>query len=197
MTQDASRNPHGVPIRLSSPRIQPIVYDKASSLEQAAIDLFGFPPPSLNIFTTIANAPEAAAPFLAWANYVMGKGTTLAPRIREIVILRIGALCRSGYEFAQHWQIGLQSGLTTAEMTSIKLGNTDGWAPGEAALISACTDIVSDHFVSDRSWADLIAHYSERQAMDIVFTAGQYVQVSIMLNSLGVQLEPELARVSQ
>ncbi len=57
--------------------------------------------------------------------------------------------------------------------------------------------MVSDHFVSDPTWTELMAHYTQREAMDIVFTAGQYVLVSIMLNSLGVQLEPKLVSVSR
>ena len=38
-------------------------------------------------------------------------------------------------------------------------------------------------------WSALKAHFSERQCMDVVFTAGQYTQVSMMLNTFGVQLD--------
>jgi hypothetical protein len=47
-----------------------------------------------------------------------------------------------------------------------------------------------DHFVSTPVWTQLAAHYSERQCMDLVFTVGQYTQVSMILNSFGVQLDP-------
>ena len=43
--------------------------------------------------------------------------------------------------------------------------------------------------VSDETWAQLKAHFTERQCMDAVFTAGQYTQVSMMLNTFGVQLD--------
>jgi hypothetical protein len=36
----------------------------------------------------------------------------------------------------------------------------------------------------------LRTHFSEKQCMDVVFTAGQYTQVSMMLNTFGVQLDP-------
>jgi hypothetical protein len=38
-------------------------------------------------------------------------------------------------------------------------------------------------------WAELTAHFTEKQCMDVVMTAGQYTQVSMMLNSFGVQLD--------
>ena len=60
---------------------------------------------------------------------------------------------------------------------------------GEGALIGACDDLNRDHFVSNASWAELSKHYSERQCMDLVFTVGQYTQVSMILNSFGIQLE--------
>ena len=34
----------------------------------------------------------------------------LTPRQREIIILRVGFLCKSGYEFAQHEQGKLEAG---------------------------------------------------------------------------------------
>jgi len=36
---------------------------------------------------------------------------------------------------------------------------------------------------------ELARHFGERQRMDMVFTVGQYTQVSMLLNSFGVQLD--------
>ena len=60
---------------------------------------------------------------------------------------------------------------------------------GKKALIAAVDDLNRDHFVSNPSWTELSKHYSERQCMDLVFTVGQYTQVSMILNSFGVQLD--------
>jgi 4-carboxymuconolactone decarboxylase len=50
-------------------------------------------------------------------------------------------------------------------------------------------DLNRDHFVANLSWEELSKHYSERQCMDLVFTVGQYTQVSMILNSFGIQVE--------
>jgi alkylhydroperoxidase family enzyme len=105
------------------------------------------------------------------------------------VILRVGFLCKSGYEFTQHTRIGLNEGLTEAEIANIKKGADAGWSPADAALIRVADDLVGDHFVSDVTWAQLRAHFDEKQCMDAVFTAGQYTQVSMFLNTFGVQLD--------
>jgi alkylhydroperoxidase family enzyme len=192
----SDKNGFDVPIRLAKPRIPPVAYESASPAQRAAIDGFGLPQPPLNIFATFAQAPEALEAFRPWGSYIMSPQNSLPPREREIVILRVGVLCRSGYEFAQHWMIGRQTGLTTAEIERIRDGAARDWPSAEAALVAACDDIVRDHFVSDATWAALLAHFTQRQAMDVVFTAAEYVQVSIMLNSFVLQLEPGLERAA-
>lgn len=143
----------------------------------------------LNIFRTLVRSPDAFRAFSWWGGYVMARNS-LSARDREIVILRVGWLCKSGYEWTQHHRIGLQSGLSEAEIEQIKLGaGADGWTGPEKALIAAVDDLNRDHFVSHVAWAELTKHYSERQCMDLVFTVGQYTQVSMILNSFGVQLD--------
>jgi 4-carboxymuconolactone decarboxylase len=178
-------------MRLQSPRIAPLT-DAELSPEQreATASLVRDGRPLLNIFRTLARAPKALTAFLAWGGYVLSKKSDLPPREREIVILRIGYLCRSGYEWTQHKRIGLGVGLTEAEIEAIKTGAAaPGWSQADQALIRASDDLNRDHFVSDPVWAELTRHFTEKQCMDVVFTAAQYTQVSMMLNTFGVQLD--------
>ena len=55
-------------------------------------------------------------------------------------------------------------------------------------MLRATDELVSDHFVSDATWAAL-EELGDKPRMDLVFTVGQYTQVSMILNSFGVQLE--------
>ena len=176
-------------MRLNAPRIAPLP-DGAFTDEQAAIlaPLAGRTP-LLNIFRTLARTPQALRAFLAWGGYIMSAESSLSPRQREIVILRVGYLCRSGYEFAQHAEIGLQSGLAPEEIKHIKAGADAGWPPAEAALIRMADELVAGHFVGDATWAQLRTHFDETACMDAVYTAGQYTQVSMFLNTFGVQLD--------
>ena len=171
-------------MRLKSPRVAPV--EQPTDDQRAALE--GLPP--LNIFRTLVHAPKALKGFLAWGNYVLSRRNSLPPREREIVILRIGYLCRSGYEFTQHTRIGKREGLTAEEIDRIKQGaGAAGWSAAEQALIRAADELHADQFIGEATWRALSEHFDEKQRMDVVFTAGQYTQVSMMLNTFGVQLE--------
>ncbi|MEE3332396.1 MAG: carboxymuconolactone decarboxylase family protein [Myxococcota bacterium] len=174
-------------MRLNQPRLSPLTDEELpDAVKQAMGD-----GPMLNIFRTLAHHPGLMKRWLVFANHVLGK-STLAPRERELVILRIGWLCRSGYEWGQHVQIGLGSGLTQEEIDRIPLGaRGDGWNDLERALLDATDELHSDAFVSAATWARL-ASLDDQQRIDLVFTVGQYNLVSMALNTLGVQPEPGL-----
>lgn len=178
-------------MRLTQPRIAPVADAALSEEQQAVAAVLTQHRPLLNIYRTLIHAPKALSRFLEWGGYILSRRNSLPPRQREIVILRVGFLCKSGYEFTQHTAIGRREGLSEAEIGAIKRGADAGtWSDAEAALIRAADDLVTDHFVSDPVWAELTRHFDQKQCMDIVFTAGQYTQVSMFLNSFGVQLEP-------
>jgi len=177
-------------MRLSVPRIEPIQDADLTEEQRLAVAPAMVNRPLLNIYRTLAHAPEALTAFLRWGGYVFSRQNSLAPRQRELVILRVGFLCRSGYEFTQHTAHGLRAGLTDAEIQAVKAGALDpAWDPADTSLIRAADELVSDHFVSDRTWETLGRHFSRKQCMDLVFTVGQYVLVSMSLNTFGVQLD--------
>ena len=175
-------------MRLSKPRIAPLSDAELTPEQSEALEAFR-PGPVLNIFRTLVHAPKALTRFNTWGGYILSRRNDLPAREREIVILRTGFLCKSGYEWTQHHRIGLREGLTEDEIARIKDGAHAGWNPADAALIQAADELHADQFITDATWAELRKHYSEKQAMDVVFTAAQYTQVSMFLNTFGVQLD--------
>jgi alkylhydroperoxidase family enzyme len=174
-------------MRLAKARIAPLSDAEMGEEHKEALKDFG--PNLLNIFRTLVRAPKALTRFNAWGGYVLSRRNDLPAREREIVILRVGFLCKSGYEFTQHTRIGLQEGLTADEINRIKQGAGAGWSAPDAALIRAADELHADQFITDDTWRELARHFSEKQCMDVVFTVGQYTQVSMMLNTFGVQLD--------
>ena len=175
-------------MRLTKPRIMPVADADLTPEQSEALEAFR-PGPVLNIFRTLVNAPKALGRFNQWGGYVLSRRNDLPAREREIVILRTGYLCKSGYEFTQHTRIGLQSGLSEAEIGQIKAGPDAGWGAADKALIQASDELHADQFITDATWGELGRHFTAKQCMDLVFTVGQYTQVSMMLNTFGVQVE--------
>jgi 4-carboxymuconolactone decarboxylase len=177
-------------MRLAKPRIQPLQDNELNDDQRAAVQTLVGRRPLLNIYRTLVHAPKALTRFLEWGGYVLSKRNSLPERQREIVILRTGFLCKSGYEFTQHTRVGLDVGLTMDEVLRIKAGaDAPGWSAADAALIRASDELNKDFFISEKTWAELKQHFDEKQCMDVVFTAGQYTQVSMFLNTFGVQLD--------
>ena len=173
----------------SVPRIEPVDPDSLDAETRALLDGLSLGS-AVNIFRTLANHPKLFKRWLVFANHILFK-STLAPRDRELVILRIGWLCRAEYEWGQHVIIGRAVGLTDDEIERIVKGpDAPGWDPFEATLLRAADELHSDALVSDETWRALADRYSTEQLMDLVFTIGQYALVSMALNSFGVQRDP-------
>jgi 4-carboxymuconolactone decarboxylase len=189
-------------MRLTTPRIAPLAAESWTEEQREIAAPMLARGPLINIFRTMLVHPVAAKAFLGWGGYILSRKNSLPPREREIVILRTGFLCRSGYEWTQHVPIARRAGLSDDEIARIKLGvDAPGWSEADAALLRATDDLHREQFITEPVWAELSRHFGERQRMDVVFTAGQYTQVSMLLNSFGVQLDdgqvldPDLKRV--
>ncbi len=120
--------------------------------------------------------------------------STLSPRVRELLIMRIGWLCRSEYEWAAHAPAGRRTGMTDADVQRVILGPD---APGDAfegALLRAVDELYRDDVISDKTWSALAVAYTPAQMLDVLTTIGGYRMVSMALNTLGVQLEPGAER---
>jgi 4-carboxymuconolactone decarboxylase len=179
-------------MKLAKPRVTPLpesewTEEVSEVLEPArrAIGLGTVP----NVLATLARHPKLLKRWNAFSNHILFK-STLAAREREILILRIGWLCQSEYEWGQHVLIGRRAGLTDEEIVRIKNGpDAPGWDAFDAALVRAADELHADAFIGDTTWKALGTRYGTEQLMDVVFTVGQYNLVSMALNTLGVQLD--------
>jgi len=178
-------------MRLAKPRLEPLAEE---AIDADTRTRFGAGP-MLNIFRTLAHHPKLMKRWLVFGNHVLAK-STLAPRERELAILRVGWLCRAGYEWGQHVAIAREAGLRDEEIERVPRGpDAPGWSPLERAVLRAADELHEDQFVSDATFAELASHYDERQLLDLVFTVGQYHLVSMALNTFGVQPEPGSPRL--
>ena len=146
-------------MRLQVPRIPALAPEDWSDEAKQALAAIGRPGgmPALNIFRTLAAHPKLTKHWMVFANHVLGKNT-LPPREREILILRIGWLCRAEYEWAQHVVIGKREGLSDDEIARIGIGaDAPGWSEPDRALLRATDELWNDAMISDGTWRDLVA----------------------------------------
>jgi alkylhydroperoxidase family enzyme len=179
-------------MRLTEPRIKALTEEEWDEDVQALLKPFVDQGRVFNIFRTLANHPDLARRWLVFGNHILGK-STLEVRERELVILRIGYLCQSGYEWGQHVLIARAAGMTDDEIRSCKTGpETPGLSDLDRLLLTATDELHADAHITDGTWTGLSEHLSQQQMMDLVFTVGQYNLVSMALNSFGVQADEGL-----
>jgi 4-carboxymuconolactone decarboxylase len=175
---------------LQTPRLEPLDEDRIDPETRAR---FGGRPMD-NIFRTLSHHPKLFKRWLVFGNHILTK-SSLPARERELAILRIGWLCRAEYEWGQHVLIGRQAGLTDEEIERIPAGgDAAGWSDRDRAILAAVDELHTDAFVGDATWRALESHFDTEQLLDLIFTIGQYNLVSMVLNTLGVQLDPRLPR---
>lgn len=145
-----------------------------------------------NLLGTLARYPDLARAFLGFNSHLL-RGTTLTPRHRELLVLRVAAIRRADYEWAQHVILARKFGITDAEIARVEADpHSPDWNATERALLASVDELLDDGIVSDPTWKVLSDELDERQLMDLVFTVGAYALLAMALRSFGVEPEEEL-----
>ena len=152
-------------------------------------------PKGLNVLGTLARHPELARAFHTFNGHILF-ATTLTPRMRELLVLRVAAVRGAEYEWAQHVVLAGDAGLSAEEVERIADGaDADGWSPLDRALVAAVDELLRDARIGDATWATLAGELDEQQLMDLVFTVGAYDVLAMVFRSFGVELDDDLQRV--
>ncbi len=146
-------------------------------------------PPVPTVLATLVHHPVLAGPFLAFNNVIL-RTPTLAPRHRELLVLRVAWRTRSKYEWIQHARLRERYDITLADVEAIARGEPlDSWSELERALVTAAGELIDDACISDATWATLAADFDERQLVEVVFTVGTYTLLAMAFNSFGMEME--------
>ena len=173
--------------RLTEPRIAPLLETQWTLEHRARVARYAPEVRVGNAFRTLLHVPElvdAVMPFIIYTT----SDSTLAPRHRELLILRTAWLCQNSYLWADHVPTARTTGVTAEEMRRIAEGPTaPGWAPFEATLLRLADELFRNSSVRDETWAALDARYDLYNLVDAVLTVNQTTLLSMLFNSLGVQ----------
>jgi 4-carboxymuconolactone decarboxylase len=176
---------------LHHPRIAPIPENQWTSAQRTILETLAPYQRQLNVYRTLIHHSLLSQRFFVFLRYILSN-STLPPRDRELVILRVGWQCQSAYEWSRHTILARRVGLTDEEFHRIIEGPTASeWSSFDATLLQAVDELHEHTCISDDTWTTLAQRYTTQQLMDLVFTVGEYTLLSMALNSFGVQLDPE------
>jgi len=170
---------------LSNSRVPPLRPDERDERQAALIAQAGA---ELGIYATLVRSPDVFADLLPFGQRLM-RLSTIEPRARELLMMRVAWRCRAPYIWTHHEVIGRTAGLTDDDLTALAADGIDDRDALRAVLLRAADELVADHRLSDPTWSDLSERYPTAQLIELCLLVGQYVMLAGTLNSLGVQLE--------
>lgn len=149
-------------------------------------------PKALNALGVLAHNPALAAAFNTFNGHILF-GSSLPPRVRELLVLRVARLRQCDYEWAQHTVLARDAGLSVEEIRRVAAGpDAEGWEAVDAALIRAAGELVDGAQLRDATWSVLAGALSPEELLDLVFTVGAYDTLAMAFNSFGIELDADL-----
>ncbi|MCH8850391.1 MAG: carboxymuconolactone decarboxylase family protein [Chloroflexi bacterium] len=144
----------------------------------------------LNVFKVMAHSPELMKAWWGMMAVALSR-LKLAPRLRELAILRLFQVKPAEYGFAHHVRIGRDLGITDEDVAALATHAENGHFSELDALVLRYTDAVTT--LADDSpaiAAELRAHLSEQELVELTFCIANWNLMAHLLAPLEIELEP-------
>jgi len=143
----------------------------------------------LNLYRMIGHAKTAAPGFLALGRSLLTE-SDLDPKLRELVILRVGAISKASYEIYQHRRVAQSVGLSEDEIGAALRERPDGCLTDLSRLVLRFTDaVVWEVKAPEPLYSAVAGHLTDRQMAELLLTIGFYMLVSRFLENTEVEIE--------
>lgn len=131
-------------------------------------------------------SPKIGAAFAKLQSTEEGE-TTLTPRIRQVVLLTIGALWQCDYERYAHRAVAHKLGMSKEVVDALAEGTEPKGLTEDELLAREVTErIATDHTLPDDLFRKAQAAFGNQGIVDLLILAGCYVIVCSMLNSFEI-----------
>ena len=140
----------------------------------------------LGPFNALLFRPEAGQANL---DYFLAdrKGTSLTPRVHEVVVLTVGAAWQSAYELYAHAAVARAAGLPEEAVQALAAGRLPaGLSEQENSAHEFTRQLVADHRVDGPTYARAAQAFGDMGVVDIVMLAGLYLMTCATLNAFEV-----------
>jgi alkylhydroperoxidase family enzyme len=150
----------------------------------------------LKLFRTLAVNGDPASRMRPLGAGILGH-PRLAPRERELLILRTCARACAEYEWGVHavsFAAAVDLGPELLAATATAGAHDPVWSEGDAQLIAAADELFDTATIPDELWSLLASRFEDDQLIELIVVAGWYRLVSYLINALRIESEPWAAR---
>lgn len=118
--------------------------------------------------------------------------SSLDLRLRELILLIAARHFDAQYSWNAHIDRTVEAGVSRAALEALArreepvFENRD-----EQVIYSLCSEILTEHFVSDETFNEAHELFGSRGTVDIIGTLGNYSMLAMCLNTFQVDLQPD------
>lgn len=146
----------------------------------------------LNIYKLLLHSPKVC---MTWFDYIgaIRWGTSLTPRLRELVTVRIAQAANYAYALQQHVPtIAVADGVSLEECEALKdWRGSKFFSEAERAALAYVDAIRDGSGVPDDVFNAARKHYSEREVVELTVLTSVYIMHNRIFTALKVDLEPK------
>lgn len=137
-------------------------------------------------FNSVLYSPEISSAFLAWQT-AEEKHTSLDGRVRQVVILAVGAVWQADYELYAHAAVGREAGLSERTISQLSAGEPgDDLSEAEQVAQRFATQLTVSRRIDDDLFAAAKTSFGLKGLMDLINLIGAYQTVCGLLNGFAV-----------
>ena len=141
----------------------------------------------LGPFNCILLSPKIATALIELIQASESKDSALSNRVRQVVILTVGAVWNSDYERYAHTAVARKAGLSEDTTQALCKGEPAAALSQEEQVAQRFTrQITKDHKVHDQLYAEAVAAFGTEGIVDLLILAGCYDTVCALLNAFQV-----------
>lgn len=170
-----------------TPRVPMVSLERAQEVGAAA----GLPPhrTGSTAFRVVANNPAVAGVAFNQLRQLL-EHNRFNTRLREMMIMRIGWVTGSGYEWTQHWRVAAEAGIPAEDILAVRdWRNATNLTPADRAILAATDECLEGKSISDATWAEVAKHVTDpAEQVEFVIAMGNWMAFSLLFRNLRIPL---------
>ena len=145
-------------------------------------------------FRVVVNNPGVARVAFSQLMQLL-ENNKLDTRLRELMIMRIGWVTGSAYEWTQHWRVATTAGIPPEDILAVRdWRNSDRLTAADKAILAATDECLAGKSISDAVWAEVARHVPDpAQQVEFVIAMGNWMMFSMLFRNLRIPLAEGVA----
>lgn len=141
-----------------------------------------------NLWKIAAHSPSTLPHLIRMGNAILTK-TKLAPKLREMAILRTAEVLSCEYERRAHTMFGKEVGMTDEQVRAIKeFENSAAFTEVERAVLRFADEVAQKGRVKQQTFSALAKYLDEGMMVELVETVGFYGMIGRLALAFEVDL---------